>query len=123
MIRRLFVWLPPLLAAALLSACASPRQAAPAGEAVPASAGGGDSPAAADPAQAPVAGEPEAVQPTLPPTESAEQPTAPPAEAAPEVDYVSHRAAPAPPDTFVADSAQFVAATGRPQLIEFFTYW
>jgi hypothetical protein len=34
-----------------------------------------------------------------------------------------HRAAPAPPGDFVADQAQFVGATGNPQLVEFFTYW
>jgi hypothetical protein len=34
-----------------------------------------------------------------------------------------HRAAPASPGAFVSDQAQFVGATGSPQLIEFFTYW
>ena len=31
--------------------------------------------------------------------------------------------APASPDEYRADPAELVAATGRPQLIEFFTYW
>ena len=30
---------------------------------------------------------------------------------------------PASPDQFRADSAEHIAATGRPQLIEFFAYW
>ncbi len=118
MIRRLFLWLPLLLATILLSACAGPPQAAPVEEVVPIAVGG------SDPTQAPSAQEePASGQPTPPPTESAEQSAEPAAEIVPEATYVSHRAAPAPPDTFVADSAQFVAATGRPQLLEFFTYW
>ena len=36
---------------------------------------------------------------------------------------VLHRDNPAPPSSFVADSPEWVAATGRPQLIEFFAYW
>lgn len=34
-----------------------------------------------------------------------------------------HRAAPAPPTAIVADSAEFFAATGNPQLVEIFTDW
>jgi cytoskeletal protein RodZ len=34
-----------------------------------------------------------------------------------------HRTAPASPGAFVSDQAQFVGATGSPQLVEFFTYW
>lgn len=32
-------------------------------------------------------------------------------------------AEPASPDAFRADAVEFVAATGRPQLVEFFAYW
>jgi hypothetical protein len=45
-----------------------------------------------------------------------------PAQPAADVE-VLHRANPAPPESFVADSPEWVAATGRPQLIEFFAYW
>lgn len=34
-----------------------------------------------------------------------------------------YRTAPASPGVFVSDQAQYVGATGNPQLIEFFTYW
>jgi hypothetical protein len=46
---------------------------------------------------------------------------APPAE--PALEPHIYRTAPASPGTFVSDQAQFVGATGNPQLIEFFTYW
>jgi hypothetical protein len=46
---------------------------------------------------------------------------APPAE--PALEPHIYRTAPASPGTFVSDQAQFVGATGSPQLIEFFTYW
>jgi hypothetical protein len=46
---------------------------------------------------------------------------APPAE--PALEPHVYRSAPASPGTFVSDQAQYVGATGNPQLIEFFTYW
>jgi hypothetical protein len=46
---------------------------------------------------------------------------APPAEAVLEPHI--YRSAPASPGVFVSDQAQYVGATGNPQLIEFFTYW
>lgn len=56
---------------------------------------------------------------TAPAEESAE-----PAEASvAEVVTVSGPSAPADPGEFRADSAERVAATGNPQLVEFFAYW
>ena len=48
----------------------------------------------------------------------------PPTEAPPaEIITAAHRAAPAPPEQFVADAGTWVGNTGRPQLVEFFAYW
>ena len=71
----------------------------------------------------PEAAEPEPTEGAAP-EEAIEQETVEevaPAEAA--LELRPHRAAPAPPSEFVADQAQFVGATGSPQLVEFFTYW
>ena len=51
------------------------------------------------------------------PAASAAQPTADPGQA------IALPTAPAPADSYRADSAALVGATGRPQLIEFFAYW
>jgi hypothetical protein len=48
---------------------------------------------------------------------------APVEEAEPALEPHIYRSAPASPGTFVSDQAQYVGATGNPQLIEFFTYW
>lgn len=82
----------------------------------------------------PPAEEPEvqAVEPSQPNGQAAEEPVveeAVPEEAvAQEPEPISfeprpHRVEPAPLDAFIEDDAQYYAATGKPQLIEIFTYW
>lgn len=109
-------WLPVIAVALSLAACAGPATlqpeiAAPAEGAPPA-----DVTQAAEPA---VGG-----APTVAPQDPSAA-TVPP-EAAPAEDGFEprpHRAAPAPPDVFTEDSAEFFAATGAPQMVEIFTYW
>jgi hypothetical protein len=74
-----------------------------------------------EPTEVAVPDEAAALEPTEGAAAEAPVEEAPPAE--PALEPHVYRTAPASPGTFVSDQAQFVGATGNPQLVEFFTYW
>jgi|GEM_PF-1481394 len=70
----------------------------------------------------PATGQPTLAEPTaLEPTAEVAAPTEPASQEPALVP--GQRTSPAPPDVFVADLGSLVGVTGRPQLVEFFTYW
>jgi hypothetical protein len=66
---------------------------------------------------------PEPAEEVAPEEAAGPEPVEEAAPAEPALEPHSYRTAPASPGVFVSDQAQFVGATGNPQLIEFFTYW
>lgn len=111
MLKKPILWV--VVAAAMLLGVACGSTAAPTVE---------PAPAEAEPTQEEVVNPPsETAEESPEVTEAAEEPTQPEVDA--DNVEVLHRDNPAPPSSFVADSPEWVAATGRPQLIEFFAYW
>ncbi len=111
MLKKPILWV--VVAVAMLLGVACGSTAAPTAE---------PAPAEAEPTQEEVVNPPpETAEEPPVVTEEAEEPTQPEIDTA-NVE-VLHRDNPAPPSSFVADSPEWVAATGRPQLIEFFAYW
>jgi hypothetical protein len=116
-----------LLVLTLLVVACSPAQPASPGGSAPSAGAEGEAPvqAAMEPAgddavtlAAPAVGGAQSEQPVTP-TEGQE------AESEPDEIYFApgQRTQPAPPDQFASDSVDVIAATGRPQLVEFFTFW